>query len=100
MGCVTQGKFSVPMDVEQVTTDWQKRGFGCSIYVDAPGQQWIDFVHSTNELVMVLDGQLRMLVGDEEFIAEPGDEVFIAKNTYHSLYNTFSGTTRWLYGYD
>jgi len=100
MSCVTKNKFIEPIEVQSVTAQWKKRGFGCSIYVDAPGQEWPDFIHPCNELVMVLDGQLRMLVEDEEFIANPGDEVFIPKNTYHSLFNTFNGTTRWFYGYD
>ncbi|MCJ8340263.1 MAG: cupin domain-containing protein [Pseudomonadales bacterium] len=100
MSCVTKNKFQQPIDLEQVTVEWKKRGFGCAIYVDSPGQEWLDFIHPCNELVMVVEGQLRMRVADEEFIANPGDEVFIAKNTYHSLYNIYNGSTRWGYGYD
>ena len=87
MSCVTKNKFAEPLDLDQITTGWKSRGFSSAIYVDAPGQEWVDFTHSTNELVMVVEGQLRMVVGKEEFIANPGDEVFIPRNTYHSLYN-------------
>ncbi|NRA19392.1 MAG: cupin domain-containing protein [Oceanospirillaceae bacterium] len=100
MSCVTKNKFKQPMDVAEVAEQWRKRGFSCDIYIDAPGQKWPNFIHSSNELVMVLEGQLKMLVADEAFIANPGDEVFIPSNTYHSLHNIDQGTTKWFYGYD
>ena len=82
MNCVTKNKFSKPLDPGEISALWKERGFSCSIYADVPGQEWPNFIHPCNELVMVLDGQLRMVVADQEFIANPGDEVFIAKNTY------------------
>ncbi len=100
MSLITKNKFKQPIDVEQVAAQWKEKGFGCDIYTDAPGQQWLDFIHSTNELVMVFEGQLSVSVGDEAFIANPGDEIFIPKNTYHSLHNIYQGTSKWFYGYD
>ncbi|MBA3613877.1 MAG: cupin domain-containing protein [Nitrospirales bacterium] len=51
------------------------------MFIDPPGLEWNDFVHSTNELVTVVEGKLRMNIEGEEVIAEPGDEVFIPKKT-------------------
>ncbi len=97
---VTKEKFQAPVDQGVVAADWQARGYSCGLFVDPPGREWNDFVHSMNELVMVAEGRLRMSVGADTFVAEPGDEVFISKGARHSLKNIDAGTTRWLYGYD
>jgi quercetin dioxygenase-like cupin family protein len=54
----------------------------------------------TNELVTVMEGKLKLTIGGEEIIAEPGDEIFIPKDALHSVKNISSSATRWLYGYD
>jgi len=41
--------------------------------------EWSDFVHTTNDLVTVMVGKLRMIIREEKMIAKPGDEVFIPK---------------------
>jgi quercetin dioxygenase-like cupin family protein len=97
---VVRGKFATPVDRDAVAAEWRARGYSCDLFVDPPGREWNDFVHSVNELVTVADGRLHMSVGDEGFVAEPGDEVFIPKGARHSLKNIDAGTTRWLYGYD
>lgn len=93
-------KFPLPLDRDQVADDWRRRGYSCDVFTDPPGREWNDFVHATNELVTVMDGKLKLTIGGEEIIAEPGDEVFIPKGVRHSVKNIFSSTTHWLYGYD
>jgi len=100
MSYVTKNKFQLPINATTVADDWNKRGFSCDVYHDIPGQQWIDFIHPINELVMVLEGQLSIQVAEQTFVANPGDEVFIPSNTYHSLHNIYQGETKWFYGYD
>jgi quercetin dioxygenase-like cupin family protein len=95
-----KGKFSRPVDRAAVAADWRARGYSCALFVDPPGQEWNDFVHATNELVTVAEGRLEMTIGDTRLIAEPGDEVFIARGALHSVKNVHAATTRWLYGYD
>ncbi|MGE0471244.1 MAG: hypothetical protein Nkreftii_001295 [Candidatus Nitrospira kreftii] len=68
----------------------------CSLIL--PAESGNDFVHTTNELVTVVVGKLRLTIGDEEIVARPGDEVFIPKNVRHSVKNISSSTTQWLYG--
>ena len=68
--------------------------------MDSPGQEWNDFVHGANELVVVAKGRLKMSVGEQSFIVEEGDEIFIPKGELHSLKNISSEMTKWLYGYD
>ena len=83
-----------------IAQNWSERGYSCDLFTDPPGREWIDFVHSTNELVTVLEGVLEMTVNGHVTIAHPGDEVFIPKGAIHSVQNIHTATTRWLYGYD
>jgi mannose-6-phosphate isomerase-like protein (cupin superfamily) len=96
----TPGKFPRPVDKDIVARDWRQQGYSCDWFVDPPGREWNDFLHRCNELVTVAEGQLEMTVGDKTFLVGPGDEVFIPKGAVHSVRNVYSGTTRWLYGYD
>ena len=100
MSYLTRQKFSVPLDHHQVAQDWRRRGYSCDVFTDPPGREWNDFVHATNELVIVMVGKLRLTIGGEAIIAEPGDEVFIPKGVLHSVKNVSSAATHWLYGYD
>lgn len=93
-------KFTTPLNRTQISNDWGERGYSCELFTDPPGREWNDFVHATNELVTVIVGTLRLTIGDAQVIAEPGDEVFIPRGVVHSVKNTASCTTHWLYGYD
>lgn len=97
---VAKRKFAVPVDRATVAEDWRKRGYSCDLFVDPPGREWNNFVHSTNELVTVVAGQLEITIEGTRYLAPPGDEIFIPKNARHSVKNVHSATTRWLYGYD
>ncbi len=88
------------MTPDRVAADWRARGYSCREFVDPPGREWNDFVHRTNELVTVVEGRLRMRVGEATCEAGPGDEVFIPRGAVHSVKNIHTGTTRWLFGYD
>jgi len=46
------------VNIEQVCREWDRRGFSCDVWVDSPGQRWEDYVHTTDELVMVVEGQV------------------------------------------
>lgn len=93
-------RFPPPVDKATVAADWRARGFSCNTFVDPPGRKWLDFVHGCNELVTVVEGRLDMRIGDQKFLMEPGDEVFIPKGAMHSVINASDGVTKWLYGYD
>ena len=97
---LTRKRFPRPVVQDSVAADWQGRGYSCGLFVDPPGRQWLDFVHDCNELVTVVEGRLEMHVGDERFVMEPGDEVFIPKGALHSVINASDSVSKWLYGYD
>ena len=43
---------------DEVERRWRERGFTCELWVDPPETIWEDFVHDTDELVVLLDGQV------------------------------------------
>ncbi|HUZ45367.1 MAG TPA: cupin domain-containing protein [Terriglobia bacterium] len=78
---------------------WKREGFGCDLWVDPPGQQWLDFTHSTDERVLVQEGQVEFEVEGARAVLGPGDEVFIPAGRRHSVWNRGSSTARWFFGY-
>ena len=97
---ILRGRFAPPVEQSAVAEDWSARGYSCGLFVDPPGRAWNGFVHDTNELVTVAEGRLELEIAGETLVAEVGDEVFIPRGAVHSVRNSHSGTTRWLYGYD
>ena len=97
---LTEKKFSLPLDQDAGAANWQQRGYSCNLFVDPPGQEWLNFTHNTDELVTVVEGQLELVVGNENIEMGPGDEVFIPAKALHSVINIHEGVTRWLFGYN
>ena len=87
------------MNVGQIQLDWQTRGFSCGLWVDPPGQVWENYVHATDELLMVLEGELELEMQGRVFRPKVGEEVFIPACVTHSVRNVGGTTARWLYGY-
>lgn len=88
-----------PVDHDGIKEEWRARGFSFGVFRDAPGQEWNDFVHDTDEYVIVSHGTLVVSVGDERAICEAGDLVWIPKGIKHSLKTTSSDGSIWIYGY-
>ena len=87
------------IDRDRTATDWAARGFSCDLWIDAPGQRWEDFTHATDELVLVLEGEMEFEVRGQIHHPQPGEELLIPAGAVHSARNIGSVTARWLYGY-
>ena len=87
------------IDRATVENDWKARGFSCGLWVDPPGQVWEDYVHATDELVMLIEGALELEMQGRILRPAIGEEVLIAANTSYTVRNTGGTTARWLYGY-
>lgn len=87
------------VDRTQVGKNWKSRGFNCDLWVDPPGQVWEDYVHSTDELLMLMEGKLELEMQGKTLHPAIGEEVLIPAHTSHSVRNTGGTTARWLYGY-
>ena len=91
--------YATPVDQVRVRRDWEEEGFSFGVFRDPPGQEWNDFVHASDEYVLVAEGELQITVGGERFKAAPGDLVRIPRGTAHSLLTLSAGGSVWLYGY-
>jgi cupin 2 domain-containing protein len=79
--------------------NWRKRGYTCGIWIDPPGQTWNDFLHDSDELLMLVEGEMELVIGDKVFYPKIYEEFLIPANTRHSVKNIGDATNRWFYGY-
>ncbi len=42
----------------KIKQDWNFRGYTFGIFKDPPGQVWADYVHKTDELVILAEGEI------------------------------------------
>ncbi|MCC6302195.1 MAG: cupin domain-containing protein [Gammaproteobacteria bacterium] len=87
------------MDIRVVERDWAARGFSCDTWTDPPGQTWRDYTHDTDELLMLIDGEIEIHLGGKALYPTIGEEIFIPAHAPHTVINTGATTNRWLYGY-
>lgn len=84
---------------EQIAAHWATRGFTCDLWIDPPGKRWNDFTHATDELIVVVDGEMEFEIGGEVCRPTIGEEVLVPAGVIHSTHNFGTTTARWLYGY-
>lgn len=87
------------VEQDKVSRNWAARGFSCSLWVDPPRQSWEDFVHGSDEVVMIVEGEVEFEIEGEVLRPKPGEELLIPAGTRHSVRNVGKSTSKWLYGY-
>lgn len=87
------------MDKSAIEQDWQTRGFSCDIWTDPPGKVWQEYVHDTDELLMLIDGEIEVRFGGKVLRPSVGEEIFIPATERHTVINIGSVTNHWFYGY-
>lgn len=86
-------------DRTQVEQDWRERGFSCDLWVDPPDQRWEDFTHPSDELFMLLEGEVELELPGKVIYPAAGEEVLIPAGARHSARTHGATGSRWLYGY-
>jgi hypothetical protein len=43
------------MDTTELERNWKERGYSCAIWTDVPGQEWKNFVHDADELLLLME---------------------------------------------
>jgi mannose-6-phosphate isomerase-like protein (cupin superfamily) len=87
------------VDQTQVRKEWAARGFSCDLWVDPPRRVWNDFVHDTDELVMLVEGEEEFEMNGQKRRLQVGEELLIPAGNYHTARNIGKTTSKWLYGY-
>jgi mannose-6-phosphate isomerase-like protein (cupin superfamily) len=87
------------VDLSRAPENWKARGFSCDVWSDGPGQVWADFVHATDELVMLIEGELEVELNGSTFRPPPGEEILIPAGVVHTVRNLGLAPNRWYYGY-
>lgn len=90
---------TTPVNRNAIADNWCKRGFSCGLWVDSPGQVWADFVHNTDEVVMVVEGEVEFEIAGTIHRPRVGEELLIPAGARHTVRNVGTTESRWLYGY-
>ena len=89
--------YGVPVSADAVKADHP--GFSFGTFLDPPGRAWEDFVHDTDEFVVIAEGEIEIEVAGETALCGPGDLVRIPAGAPHSLRTSKAAGSRWFYGY-
>ena len=65
------------MNSDLIKQAWQSRGYSFGVFRDPPGQVWADFVHRTDELVVLAEGEIEMKIERKAERFQIGGMVFI-----------------------
>ena len=81
-----------------IEKDWHARGFSCGMWIDHAGHAWNDTIHETDELFLVLAGDLEIEIAGRCIRPRIGEEILIPAQVPHRVRNVGHRTARWLYG--
>ena len=48
------------MNSDLIKRDWHSRGYSFGVFREPPSQVWADFVHRTDELVVLAEGEIEV----------------------------------------
>ena len=87
------------MNPDQIKHNWRSRDYSFGVFRDPPGQVWADFVHRTDELVVLAEVEIEVEIEGKAQRPQIGEEVFIPANAVHTVRNVGQTNNVWYYGY-
>ena len=87
------------MHQDEIRDNWESRGYSFGVFKDPPGQVWADFVHRTDELVVLAEGDIEIEIEGKSQKPKVGEEVFITANAIHTVRNIGKTNNVWYFGY-
>jgi uncharacterized cupin superfamily protein len=87
-----------PIDRSNVAKDWHARGFSCGLWIDHAGREWSCHSRQTDELFMMMSGELELEMEGRSIQPSVGEEIRISAGVPHTIRNVGGKTARWLYG--
>ena len=86
------------IDRSEIAKDWHARGFSCGMWIDHAGREWSCHPHETDELFMMMSGELELEMEGQSIQPSVGEEIRIPAGVPHIIRNVRGKTARWLYG--
>ena len=87
------------MHQEKIRENWESRGYSFGVFKDPPGRVWADFVHRTDEIVVLAGGDIEIEIEGKSQQPRIGEEIFIPANSIHTVRNIGKTNNVWYYGY-
>ena len=87
------------MHQDKIRDNWESRGYSFGVFKDSPGKVWADFVHRTDELVILAEGNIEIEIEGKSQKPQVGEEVFIPANVIHTVRNIGKTYNVWYFGY-
>ncbi len=87
------------MHQDKIMENWESRGYIFVIFKGSPGQVWADFIHRTDELVVLAEGDIEIEIEGKSQQPQIGEEVFIPANAIHTVRNIGKTNNVWYFGY-
>ena len=87
------------MHREKIRENWESRGYSFGVFKDPPGQVWADFVHRTDELVVLAVGDIEIEIEGKSQQPQIGEEIIIPANSIHTVRNIGKTNNVWYFGY-
>ena len=75
------------MTPDSIKKNWTSRGYSFGVFRDPPKQVWANFIHKTDELVVVAEGEIEIEIEGEVHQPRIGEKVFIPANASHTVRN-------------
>ena len=87
------------MHQEKIRENWESRGYSFGVFKDSPGKVWANYVHRTDELVVLAGGNIEIEIEGKSRQPQIGEEVFIPANSIHTVRNIGKTNNVWYFGY-
>lgn len=84
------------VDQMEVKNSGPARGFSCDLWIDPPGRVWNDFIHDTDELVMLVKGEEEFEINGRKYSLRVREELLVPAGTNHTARNVGRTTSKWL----
>ena len=87
------------MNQEKIRENWESRGYSFGVFKDSPGKVWANYVHRTDELVVLAGGDIEIEIEGKSQQPRIGEEIFIPANSIHTVRNIGKTNNVWYFGY-
>ena len=71
---------------KQIKEDLKKDGYQPLLITEAPNDFLASHIHAASHILVVVDGEMKVKLKDEEIIMKPGDKITLGSHVEHAAY--------------